>query len=191
MKKLIISLFSLVVSGTAFFAQNGIETKIVNIGQSTITWEGRKVTGSHDGTVRLKSGILVFEDDKFKGGTFVIDMTSIVVTDLTGKSKDNLEGHLKSDDFFDVDNFPEAKLLIKKVDILGADGDYRIYGDLTIKGITNPIEFDAKLANNSATATIVVDRAKYDIKYKSGSFFKNLGDKLIYDDFKLEVMLVF
>lgn len=191
MKRIIVFLFSMIVSWTIVFAQNGIETKIVNIDQSKITWEGRKVTGSHDGTIRLKSGILVFEDSKLKGGTFVVDMTSIVVTDLTGKSKDNLEGHLKSDDFFGVDSFPEAKLLINEVEFLGTDGDYRIYADLTIKGITNSVEFDAKLSDNSATASIVVDRAKYNIKYKSGSFFKNLGDKLIYDDFKLEVKLVF
>lgn len=191
MKRTIITLFSLIVSGTIIFSQNGIKTQNINIDKSTITWEGRKVTGSHDGTVRLKSGTLVFEDNKLKGGTFVIDMTSIVVTDLTGKSKDNLESHLKSDDFFGIDNYPEAKLLIKKVVSLGTDGDYRIHGDLTIKGTTNPIKFDAKLTANSATASIVVDRSEYNIRYGSGSFFDNLGDKTIYDDFKLEVKLVF
>ena len=191
MSKMIMTFLCMLSMSTMILAGNGIETKNVDISKSKVSWEGKKVTGAHDGTVNLKSGSLVFEDNKLKGGTFVIDMTSIVVTDLTGKSKESLEGHLKSDDFFGIENHPEAKLLIKKVVSLGTEGDYRVNADLTIKGVTKAIKFDAKVMNNSAKATITVDRSDFNIRYGSGSFFDNLGDKTIYDDFKLDVSLVF
>nr|WP_321236088.1 YceI family protein [uncultured Psychroserpens sp.] len=162
----------------------------VKISESTVTWKGHKVTGSHEGTINLVEGTLLFEDNYLAGGSFTIDMTSINVTDLeAGKGKEKLEGHLKSDDFFGTNNHSKATFTITKVD--GKDGNYSVTGDLTIKGKTHPITFNMNIANNVATASLKVDRTKYDIKYGSASFFDGLKDKAIYDEFDLNVTLKF
>lgn len=166
------------------------QTKKVDATKSTINWVGKKVTGSHEGTINLKDGALVFKGAKLSGGMFNVDMTSLNTTDLEGKSKESLEGHLKSDDFFGTENFPTANLVFKKIADKG-NGVYGITADLTIKGKTNPINFDITISENSATADLKVDRTKYNITYKSGNFFTDLGDKAIYDDFLLKVKLVF
>ena len=126
---------------------------------------------------------------KLVGGEFVVDMTSIVVTDLeAGKGKEKLEGHLKSADFFGVESNPTSKLVFTSVKPMN-DNSYTVTGDLTIKGITKPVTLVVSMFENKASATLKIDRTKYDIKYGSGSFFDNLGDKAIYDDFDLVVDL--
>lgn len=165
-------------------------TKKVNVQKSKVEWLGKKVTGKHNGTIDLKEGALVFKKKKLVGGTFVVDMTSINTTDLTGDYKGKLDGHLKSDDFFGVEKFPTATLVFKTLTDKG-NNTSTVTADLTIKGKTNPITFDITINGNSATAKLIVDRAKYDIKYGSGSFFDNLGDKTIYDEFELDVTLNF
>ncbi|MCX2679698.1 YceI family protein [Galbibacter sp. EGI 63066] len=177
-----------VVFGTAAFTD--IETKKVDTEKSKVTWKGYKVTGSHEGTVALKSGELQFDSDKLVGGNFTVDMTTLGSTDLEGDYKTKLDGHLKSDDFFGVENYPTATLEITKVEAAGKNA-YEVTGDLTIKGKTNPVTFDLSVYGNKATATVKVDRTKYDISYKSGNFFENLGDNLIYDEFDIEVYLFF
>ena len=148
-------------------------------------WKGYKVTGSHEGTIAIKSGFLNFEDGKLAGGEFVIDMTSIKNTDMEGgEYGGKLEGHLKSDDFFSVAAHPTATLVFNKVTASGKNA-YAVTGDLTIKGKTNPISFTISIYGNKATASLKIDRTKYDIKYKSASFFESLKDKAIYDEFDL------
>jgi polyisoprenoid-binding protein YceI len=118
-------------------------------------------------------------------------MSKLIVTDLkAGKGKEDLEGHLKADDFFGTEKYPTAKLAFKTIADKG-NGLYTITADLTIKSSTNPITFDFNVTTNSATTTLVVDRTNYDIKYGSGSFFSNLGDKTISDNFDLTVALQF
>ncbi|MDN3596585.1 YceI family protein [Zunongwangia endophytica] len=162
----------------------------VNVKNSTVEWTGEKVTGSHNGNIDLKSGFLDVEGDKITGGEFVMDMTSIDVTDLEGEGKGKLEGHLKSDDFFGVSNHPEAKLVINTAS-KKSENTYGVVADLTIKGITNPVTFDMNYDGKSATADLTIDRTKYDVRYGSGSFFDNLGDKTIYDEFEIAVDLKF
>ncbi|HKK79311.1 MAG TPA: YceI family protein [Phaeodactylibacter sp.] len=170
------------------------DRRTVSVEESNIIWNGYKVTGSHTGTIKLKSGALEFEGDQLVGGEFAIDMTSIAVTDLSGEYQKKLEGHLKSQDFFGVEDHPTATFKITKVVSRGTPGDYKIIGDLTIKDITNEIKFLTNLKKDSgktkATAEVKVDRSEYNVRYGSGSFFDNLGDKTIYDEFDLEVMLV-
>ncbi|MBR9847063.1 MAG: YceI family protein [Algicola sp.] len=168
-----------------------VAEKTVNVKDSNITWKGYKVTGSHEGTINLAEGKLMFDDNNnLAGGTFTMDMTSITVTDLkAGEGKEKLEGHLKSDDFFGVNNHNKAMFTINKVD--GENGTYRVYGDLTIKGITKPATFQMTVNNNLATANFKIDRTKYDIRYGSASFFDDLKDKAIYDEFDLNVTLKF
>ncbi|QYA25549.1 YceI family protein [Gramella sp. MT6] len=164
--------------------------KEVNVEASTVEWTGEKVTGSHNGTIKLESGHLMLEDEKIVGGEFVMDMSTITVTDLTGENKGKLEGHLKSEDFFGVEKHPTAKLIITSAASKG-NGKYGIVGDLTIKNETHPITFDLVMNGDSATTNLTIDRSKYNVRYGSGSFFDNLGDKTIYDNFELDVNLKF
>lgn len=172
------------------FSANAQTSKKVDATKSSIHWIGKKVTGQHDGTVNLKDGILMFKGDKLAGGKFTVDMASISTKDLEGEWAGKLDGHLKSDDFFSTEKHPNANLEFKKIAEKG-NGVYTVFADLTIKGITNPVSFDMTVNGNSATSKLIINRTKYDIKYKSGSFFENLGDKTIYDDFELDVNLVF
>ncbi len=191
MKTTLLSL-ALTLAFGAFATANPIddEKKVVNAEKSTVTWKAYKVTGSHTGTVTLKSGALLFDGEKLTGGEFTVDMTSINTTDLSGKSKNDLDGHLKSPDFFGVESHPTATLVFTKVKATGKNS-YKVSGDLTIKGITKPVTFDVSVYGSKATATVKVDRAEYDVRYGSGSFFDNLGDKTIYDEFDLVVDLEF
>jgi polyisoprenoid-binding protein YceI len=167
------------------------QTKKVDASKSSIVWTGKKVTGAHEGTINLKDGNLIFKGKTLVGGTFNVDMTSMTVTDLkAGQGKEKLEGHLKADDFFGTDKHETATLVFKKVTVKSPNV-YTVNGDLTIKGITKPVTFDLATTANSATTKVIVDRTKYDIKYNSGNFFENLGDKVIYDDFDLAVALKF
>jgi len=178
------------VLALTFMSFTALKEKTVNIEKSTITWLGKKVTGQHEGTIKLESGTLNFDGKQFIGGNFVIDMTTITVTDLEGKGKTKLEGHLKSDDFFGVDNHKKASLTITETK-LQKDDSYAVTGDLTIKGQTHPITFAMNINGNTATAQVKIDRTKYGIRYGSASFFDNLKDKAIYDEFDLNVNLKF
>ncbi len=192
MKKSVLSLAFALVFGFAATATEPIEgeKKEVNTETSKVTWKAYKVTGSHTGTVDLNSGALMFEGDKLIGGEFVVDMPTLVSTDLEGEYKGKLEGHLKSDDFFGVTTHPTAKLVFTEVTASGKNS-YEVTGDLTIKGITKSVTFDVSVYGSKATATMKVDRSQYDVKYGSGAFFENLGDKTIYDEFDLVVDLEF
>jgi len=190
MKTNILKSAFLLVLALSFASFTTILKKNVEVTESSVAWKGYKVTGSHEGTIKLVEGSLAFENDVLTGGNFTIDMTSINVTDLeAGKGKEKLEGHLKSDDFFGTENHAKASLTI--TDAKGKDGVYRVTGDLTIKGKTHPITFQMNIADNVAVAELKVDRTKYDIKYGSASFFDGLKDKAIYDEFDLNVTLKF
>lgn len=191
MKKSVFSIALALVFGFTATANSPIdgEKKEVNVSESKITWKGYKVTGSHEGTISLKSGHLIIDKNKLTGGEFVVDMTTITNLDMaSGDGKEKLEGHLKSDDFFGVAKYPTAKLVFTSVEPMNKNS-YSVTGDLTIKGTTKPVTFVVSLYENKATATLKVDRAKYDVRYGSGSFFDNLGDKAIYDEFDLVVDL--
>jgi len=160
---------------------------IVNT-QSNIDWVGKKVTGTHNGTIAVKEGEIVLNDGKLTGGKFIIDTTSIKILDITDPATNaQFFGHLSSDDFFSTDKYPEAQLVIFSV-----SGNH-VEGNLTIKGITHPVGFDVivKVDGDQLTATgkLVIDRTKYEMKFRSGNFFKDLGDTLIYNDFELNVII--
>lgn len=166
----------------------------VNKSESSVKWLAKKVTGQHNGTISFSEGVLVVTNGKPSGGEFVIDMNSIVCEDLTDANwNQKLIGHLKSDDFFSVEKHPSAKLVLTNVQGMGGN-KYLFKGNLTIKGITHPAEFEATVSmtekSASAEGTIVVDRTLYDVRYGSGKFFENLGDKTIYDDFTLDFKVV-
>lgn len=184
------ALASAVIVSLLSFTNLNAQEKKIEVKNSNIEWEGEKVTGSHEGTIDLKDGYFTMENGELKGGEFVMDMTSITVTDLEGEDKGKLEGHLKSDDFFGVNNHPTAKLVITSV-AKKSNNTYGVVADLTIKEKTNSITFDLDMDKNSASTELTIDRSKYDVRYGSGSFFDNLGDKTIYDNFELDVELKF
>ncbi|MCG2459637.1 YceI family protein [Flavobacteriaceae bacterium F89] len=192
MKKNTLSLALTVLFATSALASNPIDKikKSVSTEKSTVTWKGYKVTGSHYGTIDLKAGHLVFDGDQLIGGDFSVDMTTLVSHDLQGEDKGKLEGHLKSDDFFGTETYPSANLVFTNVEATGKNS-YKITGDLTVKGKTHPVTFDLSVYGSKATANVKIDRSRYDVRYGSGSFFDDLGDKTIYDEFDLVVDLVF
>lgn len=157
--------------------------------KTKLEWLGEKVTGKHEGAINLQSGWLNWKDNKIQSGEFVIDMTSIT----SFENLDKLVGHLKSDDFFGVEKYPTSKLVITESTSF-EKGTATVKGNLTIKGVTNPVEFKAayqkKDDGNWFFANIDIDRTKYNVRYGSGTFFDNLGDKTIYDEFKLKVSLL-
>lgn len=166
------------------------QTKKIDPSKCTVNWLGKKVTGQHTGTIKIKEGSLIFKASKLNGGSFIADMNSLTSTDLQGEYLGKLNGHLKSEDFFGTEKFPTSKMVFTKVVDKG-QGKYAVTADLTIKDVKNPVQFDVVVKGNTATGKIVIDRTKYGIKYGSGSFFDNLGDKAIYDDFELDVKLQF
>ncbi|HEV7382231.1 MAG TPA: YceI family protein [Dyadobacter sp.] len=166
----------------------------VNTAKSELTWLGKKVAGEHTGKISLKEGTLTLDGAKLTGGKFVADLNSITCTDIADKEYNGkLIGHLKSEDFFSVEKHPTATFVVTKAVAKGADL-YDVTGNLTIKGITKPVTFPVTVkttaAGAEATGKLVVDRSKYDIKYSSKSFFDNLGDKVIDDNFSIDVKLV-
>ena len=167
----------------------------INNQLSNIKWIGSKVTESHYGTINIDRGVLqINEGGELVGGEFVIDMNSLLCTDIENEIyKKKLEDHLKDEDFFDVSNFPNSGIKITDVDKFEADS-YRITADLTIKDITHSINFDADVKkqelNYEVISNIKIDRTKWDVKYKSKNFVKNLGDKFILDEIEFEVYLI-
>ena len=158
--------------------------------QSNIRWYGEELTGkTHFGNLSFKAAQIEVQDGVITGGNFIVDMSSLSVEDLSGGGKTKLEYHLRSNDFFSVDKNPEAKLKItQKAKV--ESGVQKLYGELSIKGIQHPIDLTMTFGdNNSALAQLTFDRSKYNVRFRSGSFFENLGDKLILDDIRLEVSL--
>jgi len=191
MNKLFGFLTLAILVGFAFTNVADVVSYNVDVDNSKVNWKAYKVTGEHEGYVNLKEGFLQMTDGQLTGGQFVLDMTSITVTDLSGDMKGKLEGHLKSADFFGVENHNEARFVITKVIPQGPM--YKVEGIATIKNIEKPIEFKVKVTeegeNVIATTEFQLDRSDFDVRYGSGSFFDNLGDKTIYDDFDLTVSL--
>ena len=158
--------------------------------KSKVKWTGKKITNaSHWGHINFTKADITFDGDVISTGNFIVDMTSISVDDISGGGKNRLENHLKDDDFFSVDKFNYAQLeILEKSEMI--DNKYLVDANLTIKGITNPITFEMTIVDDgSYKAILIFDRSKYDVQYRSGSFFENLGDRLILDDVELEVTL--
>jgi len=194
MKHLTFLLLCASLMGLAFTnpASNAVVVYKVDTNASTVKWTAAKVTGTHFGKVPVKMGTLSVEKNKLTGASFEVNMAALTVED--GGGNERLRGHLNNDDFFATDKHPTATFKSTKVTAKDKAGNYTVVGDMTIKNITKSITFDANVvvASGKATgkATIKLDRTDYDIKFRSGKFFPDLGDRLIYDEFTLEVNLV-
>jgi polyisoprenoid-binding protein YceI len=192
MKNSIKNIATLVIAAFITFSFTTLDgdKKEIKLENSKVVWKGYKVTGSHVGIISIKSGYLNFDKDKLTGGSFEIDMSTITVTDLEGESKGQLEGHLKSNDFFGVEKFPTASLIFTKVKSLGKNS-YNVNGNITIKGKTETVSFSVSIYGNKANVSLKIDRTKFDVRYGSSSFFDGLKDKAIYDEFDLIADLEF
>ena len=163
--------------------------------KSTLKWTGKQITTkTHFGSLKFKSGNITFENGIISSGKFLVDMTSLLVEDLQGNYKQKLEGHLKSDDFFSVEKFNESSLTI--LSSSKNDSGLDVNGSLTIKGITLPIKFkleDLGMDQEEVRwkGVLTFDRSKYNVRFRSESFFQNLGDKLILDEIRIETLLDF
>lgn len=190
---LVFLLLSTVIYSTALAE----EILQIDTTKSSVEWKGTKVTGSHNGTLAIKSGTVTIDNGKPIGGTVVFDMHSINNLDLTDPTyKNKLENHLKSDDFFNVTEFETASFEIQEISPGTEPQKYTIKGLLTVKGISKEIEFESTITTDDSTyiakSDLTFDRTLWNIKYNSGKFFDiaNLGDKLIYDEIGVTFKLV-
>lgn len=151
----------------------------IDAANSSFTWKATKVTGGHEGQIFPTAGNIEVKDGVIQSGKVTMDMKTFTVTDIQGKWATKLLGHLKSGDFFDVEKFPEATLSFGRIE----NGTAR--GQLTIKGKTNPVMFKVTQVAGAYTGTLTFDRTKFGMIYKSGNFFKDIGDKAIHDEVNL------
>ena len=177
----------LILAGTlSAFAQN----KTINVDKSSVKWTGNKITGSHNGDIKVKSGSFDFTDGNITKGEIVIDINSITCADLEDASYNKkLVGHLKSDDFFGTEKFPTATFVVTKASKF-VNNKASVIGKITIKGKTETITFDVMNNSGVYTAQLKIDRTKFGIRYGSDSFFDNLGDKAIENIFILDIKLM-
>ena len=194
MKRTILTLLLAIITTFSFATKPHTDNVRIDTKSSTVKWIGSKVASSHEGTINIQRGVLMIKHGALVGGQFSIDMNSIKNTDIESEEYSaKLEGHLKNKDFFDVEQFPTAVITITNA-IKGKENNYTVIANLTIKGITHPITFDANVNINGinflAKAKIKIDRTKWDITYNSGNFFENLGDYLIKDEIEFDVFLL-
>lgn len=175
-----------------------VDVFTVDADASSVAWLGTKIGGQHDGTIGVHHGELYVYNGELLAGQVVIDMNQIVVLDIEDpNSNARLVGHLESDDFFSVLTYPTATFEITRLEPLSAsvgENTHRVFGNMTIKGITHGIAFDAMISVEgdrvNAFADFDLDRADWDVRFGSGRFFDNLGDNLIHDDFNLKLNIV-
>ena len=208
-KLLIIFIFTILLTGCANNKESATDNQqikttktsninkgdyIVNKDLSTIKWTGKEITKkSHYGILDLKEGSIYVNNDGIISGKVVIDMNSINCLDMSGRGKNRLEGHLRSDDFFGVNSYPEANLIFTSWSVNNL-GKILYKGDLTIKNITHPVTFSGSVKKIDigyrSTINLSFDRTLYEIKFRSGKYFQNLGDKLILDNIDISAEIV-
>ena len=194
MKKILLSLVLSIATLFAFATKPHIDNVRVNAESSTVKWIGSKVASSHEGNVNIEKGSISIDHGTLVGGEIAINMNSISCSDIDSREKNRyLVTHLKGEDFFNTEAFPLAIIKITRA-VKGKGNMYKIIADLTIKGITHSIAFQADVNINGlnylATAKIKIDRTKWNIKYGSGRFFEDLGDKLILDEIEFDIFLL-
>ncbi len=161
---------------------------VVDTAQSELVWTGAKVTGQHTGTIDIKDGFLLLKDSLILGGTFNIDLTTIHTTDLEGEAKNKLDAHLKGSDFFDVEKYPTANFQITAVEKGKLHQAFKISGNLTIKGITKNITFEAHVVEN--TGHVIKLGADFNIvRGDWGINYEGKADDLIAKEINFKIAL--
>ena len=190
MKKIFLFIFS-----SFIFSGSLIDTVWIDSSISKMSWIGYKVTGSHDGHIKIEEGYVLKKNNLIVGGEIVVDMESITVDDIKNTEKNGyLVSHLKNEDFFHVSEFPKAYLkILSSKEIFSEDminSNIAIIGELTIKDITHKVKINSNIDfdRNISRGQLIVDRTRWNIKYASNSFY-DLGDRAIYDDFVINFLL--
>jgi polyisoprenoid-binding protein YceI len=164
---------------------------VIDTKESVVTWKGSSVEGAHTGYVYISKGELMIENGQLMGGTVEVDMSTIEGDDH--RSDNNLIKHLKDADFFDVKKFPFSTIAITGAAAVNEENK-NITGNLTIKGITHPVIFPAKMEIKDgvvkAEGKLVIDRTEWDVRYNSGKFYANLADKTISDSIEFNIKIV-
>lgn len=192
MKRTAILGFIVALALTAFTPKPAEEKYSVDLEKSSMEWLCKKVGGQHNGKVKIKDGSLVFDGNTLKGGSFTIDMTSITVLDSPDNKR--LIDDILSNNFFEIEKFPTSTFVITKVSPAGTD-QVNITGNLTVKGITKPVTFvsSVKKEKNIVVAVangVKVDRTKFDITFRSATFFSAIGNRAVDDEFVLTITLL-
>jgi len=218
MKKRILTVFTVVAIATAVIgckkakeantsdaeavavSESTTQKYVADVTKSNIEWKGFKPTGTHNGTVKIDTGVFQVDNGTLQSGTFLIDMNSITNLDLDeGKMKVNLENHLKGTvegkegDFFNVNKFPTGAFEITGIE--NVDGKSMLSGNLALKGLKHNVTFPVTVTTEGDMLTIsseafTIDRTKWGINYGSKTVFDNLGDKFINDDMELKINVV-
>ncbi|MCG8476307.1 MAG: YceI family protein [Cytophagales bacterium] len=195
MKNFIRSLsFIFLFLGFQSFGQDNQEVLDVDPNQSEILWLAKKVTGQHNGHIMLKGGSIIHSDGELKGGAFTVEMNTLKVDDIKNPGKNKkLVHHLKSKDFFETNQYPTANFEITQVTPTGRPNIYRVSGNMSIRNQTQPMSFPVEWKKEgnryTAKAYLIINRTKFGITYKSGSFFDNLKNRAIDDNFKLDILI--
>jgi polyisoprenoid-binding protein YceI len=168
---------------------------MLTVERGLVHWDATKVTGAHNGIVKVVDGRIAIVDNVIVDGMLRIPMSSINVHDIQdAESNQKLTAHLSSADFFDVQNHPYAVYKINKSKGTLSGGKVTLEGIMNIKGISVPQSIAMEVHDKGdrwiLVGTMELDRSNYNIRYGSGSFFSGLGDKLIHDQFKLRPEIV-
>lgn len=172
----------------------------IDLAESQLLWVGRNLLNRHWGMVAVTKGWIEVTNGDLSGGEFTLDMNAIECSDLDDKSGGGiLIAHLQSDDFFDTERYPEASFCIKTASRLdgaaAGEPNLRVEGELTLKGITQPLSFDAVAGMTddgkpAAQATLAIDRTLWNVIYGSGKMFHRLGGHLVNDLIELQIKIV-
>lgn len=191
---------SVAASEAAAVSDVAAEALSVDATASALSWKGFKPGGEHYGKLPISAGQLDIKDDVLHGGYVTIKMDGIIVEDLKAEEGgDKLKAHLEGEDFFDVAKYPEAKFELTDVPAEGLKiADIKeLKGNLTLKDVTKnitipvaSIQRDAATGKYSFTSqNFRINRADWNVKYGSKSFFTGLGDKFINDEIELSFVL--
>lgn len=164
----------------------------MNVDQSLIQWQGSKATMAESGTVPFRSCTFQIQNSQLISGSVVVEMNAIQATSVEGLAARNLSKHLRSEDFFNVSEFPTAAFIFERGRTDGR-GNLLLQGKLNIKGISKPASAVLSFGSSDpvvASVNMVFNRADFDVRFGSGSFFDNLGDDLISDEVNLKMVLV-
>ncbi len=180
-------------------ATSDVSTYVADADGSQIEWEAGKLTGNHTGYLNIAKGFInLNENNEIEGGEFVIDMSTITVTDLEGEQKGNLEAHLKGTvegkegDFFNINKYPEGRFVVTGMEVV--DGKTWMQGNLTLKENTRNVKFPINMSLDGdkmilQSEEFTINRTEWDVNFRSKSVFPNVGDLVIFDDIEIAVYL--
>ena len=171
---------------------------IISNKNSEVEWVGKKLYSQHSGLINIKQGFVIINNDTIEEGEIIIDMTSIIVTDIeSDKGGLSLANHLKDPDFFNVESYPYAYFKItdsQHLNRLNNDGIYYIRGELKILDITKPYIIQIKLYPEEEYIRVIgkieIDRTDFNITYGSDSYFDIAADRAISNIFDLNFKLI-